>query len=155
MSRLPATPEPGRRFVMKSTSRGFLGTAAFIAILFVRFPAASITAAAVLSSNIDVAPTSTTGISNNQWMAAPFRTTSALTQLTDVVLDVYNSGNYVGGDLSVEIWTAQANSAGPGTFVQSILQSPFSSSPISITGLSLNLQPDTEYAVVTKGNVFA
>jgi hypothetical protein len=155
MSRFPATLEPGRPFVMKSISRRLLGSTAFVAVLVVQFPVTSIMAAAVLSSNMDVAPTSTTSISNGQWMAAPFHTTSALTQLTDVVLDVYNSGNYFGGDLSVEIWTSQANSAGPGTLVQSILQSPFSSSPISITGLSLTLQPDTEYAVVTKGNVFA
>ncbi|MCE9631994.1 MAG: hypothetical protein K8S94_14925 [Planctomycetia bacterium] len=71
------------------------------------------------------------------------------------MLDVYDLGSYYGGDLSVEIWTTQANSAGPSTLVQSILQSPFSSSTISIMGLSLALQPDTEYAVVTKGNVFA
>ena len=38
--------------------------------------------------------------------------------------------------------------------MQSILTSSFSSTPVSITGLSLMLQPDTDYFVVARGNVF-
>jgi hypothetical protein len=48
MSRFPATPESGRPFVMKSTSRGLLGSTAFVAVLVVQFPVTSIMAAAVL-----------------------------------------------------------------------------------------------------------
>lgn len=48
MSRFPATPEPGRPFVIKSTSRRLLGSTAFVAVLVVQFPVTSIMAAAVL-----------------------------------------------------------------------------------------------------------
>jgi hypothetical protein len=82
---------------------------------------------------------------NTNWLAAPFRTTSELTRVTDVSLDVSDSGQYAGGNLSVEIWTA--SNAGPTAFMQSIRKSPFVSTPVSITGLSVMLQPNTNYAV--------
>lgn len=124
----------------------------FIVALFVMFPATSTKAGIVLSSNMNVGATSSTGIINTQWTAAPFHTTSVLTRLTDVSIDVFDNGQYAGGDLSVEIWTA--SNAGPNAFMQSIRKSSFSSTPVAITGLSLNLQPNTDYAVVARGNVF-
>jgi hypothetical protein len=107
----------------------------------------------VLSSNMNVATGGQyTGIENTQWKAAPFRTTSVLTRITDVNLDTYDGGGYSGGNLSVEIWTA--SNAGPTAFMQSILTSSFLTQPVSITGLSVMLQPNTDYAVVARGNVF-
>ena len=109
-------------------------------------------AGTVLSSNMNVATRGEFYFDNTNWLAAPFRTTSELTRVTDVSLDVSDSGQYAGGNLSVEIWTA--SNAGPTAFMQSILTSPFSSTPVAITGLSVMLQPNTDYAVVARGNVF-
>jgi hypothetical protein len=109
-------------------------------------------AGTVLSSNMNVATRGTFFIDNTNWLAAPFRTTTELTRVTDVSLDVFDGGDYFGGDLSVEIWTA--SNAGPTAFMQSILTSSFSSTPVSITGLSVMLQPNTDYAVVAKGSNF-
>jgi hypothetical protein len=75
-----------------------------------------------------------------------------LTTITDVNLDIYDEGAYSGGNLSVEIWTA--SNAGPTALMQSILTSSFLAQPVSITGLSVMLQPNTDYAVVARGNVF-
>jgi hypothetical protein len=124
----------------------------FVAALFLLVPATSTKAGIVLSSNMNVGATGSTDISNTQWIAAPFRSTSVLTRLTDVSIDVFDNGQYAGGDLSVEIWTA--SNAGPTAFMQSIRKSSFSSTPVAITGLSLNLQPNTNYAVVARGNSF-
>ncbi len=108
----------------------------------------------VLSSNMNAADEgSAFFVTNTQWVAAPFRTTSELTWLTDVNLDIFDAGDYAGGNLSVEIWTTLTNQ-GPNAFVQSILNSSFSSRPVSIAGLSVMLQPNTDYAVVARGNVF-
>jgi hypothetical protein len=106
----------------------------------------------ILSSNMNAIGGDDFGFTNTNWSAAPFRTTSELTRLTDVTLDIYDGGEYAGGNLSVEIWTA--SNAGPTAFMQSILASSFSTQPVSITGLSVMLQPNTDYAVVARGNVF-
>jgi hypothetical protein len=125
---------------------------AVLAVFALAGAAAPSFAGIVLSSNMDVETADRTNITNTQWIAAPFRSTSVLTTITDVNLDISTTSNYRGGDLSVEIWTA--SNAGPTAFMQSIRKSPFVSRPVSITGLSVMLQPNTNYAVVARGNVF-
>jgi len=128
---------------------------AALAIFALTEVAAPSFAGTVLSSNMNVGNTNDSGISNTSWIAAPFRTTSVLTTITDVNLDVFDEGGgaYFGGNLSVEIWTA--SNAGPTALMQSILTSSFLTQPVSITGLSVMLQPNTDYAVVARGNVFS
>lgn len=125
---------------------------AALAVFVLAEAAAPSFAGTVLSSNMNVSNTNDQAISNTSWLAAPFRTTSVLTTITDVNLDVYDEGAYSSGNLSVEVWTA--SNAGPIAFMQSIQSSSFSSTPVSITGLSVMLQPNTDYAVVARGNVF-
>jgi hypothetical protein len=136
----------------RSVAIAVLAVLAVLAVFALAGAAAPSFAGIVLSSNMDVETTDTTSITNTQWIAAPFRSTSVLTTITDVNLDISTTSNYRGGDLSVEIWTA--SNAGPTAFMQSIRKSPFVSRPVSITGLSVMLQPNTNYAVVARGNVF-
>ena len=125
---------------------------AALAVFVLAGAATPLFAGIVLSSNMNESNTNYTLISNTNWIAARFRTTSVLTTITDVNLDVHDEGEYSSGNLSVEIWTA--SDAGPIAFMQSIQSSSFSSTPVSITGLSVMLQPNTDYAVVARGNVF-
>lgn len=154
MGGLLAGPRHRRRRAANSRSLGFSGLTAVAVMLVVVCPVTPASAGTILSSNLAVGSTSNSGVLNGQWMAAAFCTTADLVRLTDVVLDIVDEGNYYGGDVSVEIWTSQSGNAGPGAIVQSILKSPFSSAPVAITGLSLTLQPNTEYTVVVRGDVF-
>lgn len=91
------------------------------------------------------------GVLNDQWVAAPFRTTSSLTRITGVTLDVYDDGNYNGGDIFAAIWSMQPGNAGPGSPVQTLYQGGMAGWSNVFTGLSVDLQPDTEYSVVVGG----
>lgn len=117
-----AGPRQRRRFATGNRGLGLGGLIALAGVLAVVCPVTSTTAGTILPSSLDVGTTSNSGVSHGQWMAAAFRTTSDLTQLTVVVLDSFHEGSSVGGSLSVDIRTSQASNAGPGTLVSRELQ---------------------------------
>ena len=53
--------------------------------------------------------------------------------------------------MSIEIWTSRGTNLGPDTLFNTLYQDPFTSSPVSISGVSVGLNPDTEYFVVARG----
>lgn len=124
------------------------------AALFAMVPVTSTMAGIVLSSNMDNFQTHHFGIGDTQWAAAPFRTTSLLKTITGVDANffIYN-GNYDGGNMAIDIWTSKAGNARPDSRLVNIYNSEFQGS-VLISGLSVALNPDTQYFVVARGDGF-
>ena len=124
---------------------------AMLAIVCVTSLPLSAAADTVLTSNMAQVSQGWSGVSNASWMAAPFQTTAGLTRITGISLGIFDVGSYAGGNLFVEIHNAAAGNTGPGATSWPVYTGPFTTSPMTFTGLSVDLSPNTEYFVVVGG----
>jgi len=109
----------------------------------------------VLSSNMEATwKGSYSSFENTTWYAAPFRTTSDLNTITGVDLKIDNRGDYNGGNMAIDIWTSKGANLGPAGLLSVIYNGGYPGSLVSISGLSLTLDPGTEYFVVARGEDF-
>ena len=106
-------------------------------------------------------PNGQMGVSNVQWMAQAFSTTSEGFILSDVSLRLWNL-NGTSGNFEIQVWDSSGASASPGEQVgQSIytgLAQNLGSSPgylLTISGLSVNLAANTDYYLVAAGKTMA
>lgn len=116
-------------------------------------PTLSLSAGAdtVLTSNMGQPKQAYSGFTNASWTAAPFQTTASLTRITEISLGIFNAGSYSGGNFFVEIHDAAAGNTGPGAMSWPVYAGSFTASPMTFTGLSVDLSPSTEYFVVVGG----
>ena len=126
--------------------------AALAAFALFMVPITPTMAGIVLSSNMEATwQGSYSQFENNLWIAAPFRTTSDLNTITGVDLKIDNRGDYNGGNMAIDIWTSKGANLGPAGLLSSIYNGGYPGSLVSISGLSLTLNPGTEYFVVARG----
>ena len=111
--------------------------------------------AAILFDNLSAgSPNGYFGVTNGQWAAQAFSTSSTAFTISDVTLNMFNQNATTGG-YELQIWTATGASGSPGSQVGSAIYTGLAenlgSGPLTINGLSVALAPSTSYYLVTRG----
>ena len=99
-------------------------------------------------------------VSNSQWTAQSFSTTSSGFILTEVALQLWN-GSETTGNFEIQIWDALGTAGAPGAQVGGAIYTGLAeslgntSSLLTVSGLSVLLAPDTAYYLVAAGTSLA
>jgi len=118
--------------------------------------------AAIIFNNLAAgSPNGSWGVSNSQWSAQSFSTTSSGFILSEVALRLWNQ-NGTSGNFELQVWDALGASGRPGAQVGSAIYTGLAEnlgseegSLLTVSGLNVTLVPDTTYYMVAAGTSLA
>lgn len=126
-------------------------------LLILGFSAMPLSASVVLFDNLSAgSPNGYFGVSNTQWAAQSFTTSSTGFILDSVSLRLWNQSGTT-GSFEVQIWDSNGTSSRPGTQVGPAIYTGLAEdlggpgSHLAILGLSVPLSVDTKYYLVVAG----
>ncbi len=119
-------------------------------------------AAIILFDNLAAgSPNGSYGVSNTQWSAQSFSTTTSGFVLSEVALRLWNL-NGTSGNFEIQVWDALGISGRPGAQVGAALYTGLAQdlgstygSLLTVSGLNFTLVPDTTYYLVAAGTGLA
>lgn len=119
-------------------------------------------AAIILFDNLSSTdPNGSFGVSNTQWTAQSFSTTSSGFILSEVALRLWNQ-NGTSGNFEIQVWDALGTSGGPGVQVGAAVYTGLAQdlgntegSLLTVSGLNFTLVPDIDYYLVVAGTSLA
>jgi hypothetical protein len=125
-------------------------------------PGAPARAEIILFDNLQAgSPNGSFGVSNSQWTAQSFATTTAGFVLSKVGVRLWNV-NGTGGNFEIQVWDALGANGRPGSQVGAAVYTGLAQdlgnaygSLLSVSGLNVTLAPDTTYYLVAAGTDLA
>ncbi len=114
-------------------------------------------AQAYLFNNLSDAINGSTNVSNTQWLAQGFSTTTTNFVLDEVALRLSDKRGDTTGNFEIQVWDAAGASGSPGAQVGSAIYTglaenlPDASSLLTISGLSVTLGASTNYYLLARG----
>jgi hypothetical protein len=119
-------------------------------------------AAIILFDNLPAgSPNGSFGVSNTQWSAQSFSTTTSGFILSEVALRLWNQ-NGTSGNFEIQVWDALGTSGRPGAQVGAAVYTGLAQdlgntegSLLTVSGLNFTLVPDTTYYLVAAGTSLA
>lgn len=132
------------------------------AVIALALSAAPARAAIILFDNLAAgSPNGSFGVSNSQWSAQSFSTTSSGLILSEVALRLWNQ-NGTSGNFELQVWDALGASGRPGAQVGLAIYTGLAEnlgsvygSLLTVSGLNFTLVPDTTYYMVAAGTSLA
>lgn len=153
---------PGQKTAFKIMKAGLLKNLILKLLAGLSLLAMPVHAQVVLFNNLAAgSPNGSMGVTNNQWMAQAFSTTSEGFILSNVSLRLWNL-NETSGNFEIQVWDSSGASTSPGQQVGNSIYTGLAQnlgnsteSLLTISGLSVNLEANTDYYLVAAGKTLA
>ncbi len=146
----------------KNESRSPLSSRHLLFLAVLAFSGMTGRADVILFDNLSAgSPNGSFGVSNSQWNAQSFSTTSSGFILNEVALRLWNL-NGTSGNFEIQVWDALGTAGAPGSQVGGAIYTGLAEnlgsaygSLLTVSGLSVTLAPDTAYYLVAAGTNLA
>ncbi len=142
----------------KNESRSPLSSRHLLFLAVLAFSGMTARADVILFDNLSAgSPNGSFGVSNSQWNAQSFSTTSSGFILSEVALRLWNV-NGTSGNFEIQVWDALGTAGAPGSQVGGAIYTGLAENLgsgygdlLTVSGLSVTLVPDTAYYLVAAG----
>jgi hypothetical protein len=149
---------PRRRIATAALSEPTVFRLALPLVVALALPGPPAWAGAILFDNLSAgSPNGSFGVSNTQWTAQSFATTTAGFILDEVSIRLWNL-NGTSGNFEIQVWDALGAGGRPGAQVGAAVYTGLaedlgssSGSLLAVSGLNFTLTPDTTYYLVAAG----